>query len=232
MSTWSPGQALASSDLHSEVATALRDFYSFLARLPWLEPSDILEPPPQGWPSINSDNFAPLHKSSAVIDLLKHIPYLRMDGSFERYTLIDCWEIPDTSQRENNFPDWVVALTYGKVHGQYIMLDTTDGTALSYSVQALHDPVYEADDPRAWRNECANPGSMARLSDILNEWKHDYEQLNLIGQTNGNGPLHEESSGDAYKKVRALMLAHGWPNTFDRENCRKAMLEQDQERSK
>jgi hypothetical protein len=70
---------------------------------------------------------------------------------------------------------------------------------MSYQVQALHDPVFEADDPRAWRNECANPGSTARLSDILNEWKDDYAQLRLIGQTNGNGPLHAETSGEEYK---------------------------------
>jgi hypothetical protein len=147
MSTSFSRQALATSALRTEVATALRDFYGFLARLPWLEPSDILEPPAQGWPNISNDNFAPLHKNSAVIELLKHLPYLRMDGSFERYALawstypcdyrrdyfqkvepgIDCWEIPDTSQRDYNFPEWVVPLTYGKVHGQYIMLDTTDG---------------------------------------------------------------------------------------------------------
>jgi hypothetical protein len=147
MSTSFSGQALATSDLQTEVATALRDFYNFLARLPWLEPSDILEPPAQGWPNITSDNFAPLHKNNAVIELLRHLPYLRMDGPFERYTLvwstypcdyrrdyfhevkpgIDCWEIPDTTGRDYHFPEWVVPLTYGKVHGQYIMLDTTDG---------------------------------------------------------------------------------------------------------
>jgi hypothetical protein len=140
-------QALATSDLQTEVVTALQTFYSFLARLPWLEPSDILEPPADGWPNISCDNFAPLGKNRTVIDLLKHLPYLRMDGPFERYTLIwstypcdyrrdyfqvvapgiDCWEIPDTSERDQNFPEWVVPLTYGKVHGQYIMLDTTDG---------------------------------------------------------------------------------------------------------
>ncbi|KAF2022762.1 hypothetical protein EK21DRAFT_82465 [Setomelanomma holmii] len=238
MSTSFSSQALATSDLQTEVATALRDFYSFLARLPWLEPSDVLEPPAQGWPNISSDNFAPLHKNSAVIKLLKHLPYLRMDGPFETCTLvwstypcdyrrdyfqkvmpgINCWEIPDTSQRDYSFPDWVVPLTYGKVHGQYVMLDTTD--------------VFEADDPRAWRNECANPGSTARLSDILNEWKDDYAQLRLIGQTNGNGPVHAETSGEEYKELRALMLSHGWPNNFDRETCRNAMLERDQERLK
>jgi hypothetical protein len=39
----------------------------------------------------------------------------------------NCWEVPDTIERDHNFPEWVVPLMYGKVHGQYIMLDTTDG---------------------------------------------------------------------------------------------------------
>ena len=246
MSTSFSNQVLAASDLQTEVATALLDFYNFLARLPWLEPSDILEPPARGWPNISSDNFAPLHKNDTVIELLKHLPYLRMDGPFERNTLawstypcdyrrdyfqkvepgINCWEIPDTSERDYDFPEWVVALTYGKVHGQYIMLDTTDGiynqplaeacfpavpsmtdlsfvlqlgTAMRYQVQTLYNPVFGADDPRAWRNECASPGSTARLSDILNEWKNDYAQLHLIGQTNGRGPVHADGSGDEYK---------------------------------
>jgi hypothetical protein len=148
MSSPSSDQALSTSDLQTEVVTALRDFYDFLAKLPWLEPDDVLEPPEQGWPNINTDNFGAFHKNNAVIDLLKHLPYIRMDGPSNEYTLvwsthpcdyrrdyfqtvgpsIDCWEIPDTTEREFAFPEWVIPLTYGKVHGQYIMLDTTDGT--------------------------------------------------------------------------------------------------------
>lgn len=73
-----------------------------------------------------------------------------------------------------------------------------------YQPLTTYDHIFEADDPRAWRNECANPGSTARLSDILNEWKDDYAQLRLIGQTNGRGPLHDETTGKDYEdyKVR------------------------------
>lgn len=152
MSPSSSSQLLETVDMQTEVTTALRDFYNFLARLPWLEPSDVLEPPTGGWPNINRNNFASLHKSDAVIELLKHLPYVRMDGvsgrySNERYSLvwsthpidyrrdyfqnigpeINCWEVPDTRERDFHFPEWVVALAYGKLNGVYIMLDTTDG---------------------------------------------------------------------------------------------------------
>jgi hypothetical protein len=70
---------------------------------------------------------------------------------------------------------------------------------MRYQVQTLYDPVFNPDDPRAWRNECANPGSTTRLSDILNEWKNEYAQLQLIGQVNGNEPVHAESSSEEYE---------------------------------
>lgn len=147
MSTLSGNTNLTPTDLQAEVATALQDFYNFLALLPWLDPSDILTPPAGGWPNINEANFAPLHKTDTVIQLLKHIPYLRMGDSDDKNPLvwqtfpcdyqrdyfqkvqsaIDYWEIPNTSERGFEFPEWVVPLTYGKVNGQYIMLDTSDG---------------------------------------------------------------------------------------------------------
>jgi hypothetical protein len=87
MSVSFSNQVLAASNFQTEVATTLLDFYNFLALLPWLKPSDILEPPARGWPNISSDNFAPLHKNNTVIKLLKHLPYLRMDGPFKRNIL-------------------------------------------------------------------------------------------------------------------------------------------------
>jgi hypothetical protein len=134
-------------DLRIEVTTALRDFYRFLTKLPWFEPDDLLEPPEHGWPNINSDNFAEFHKSSRVIELLRHLPYVRMDGPSKEYKLawstypcdyrrdyfqqfnlgLGCWEIPDTTERDFQFPEWVIPVTYGKVNGLFVMLDTMDG---------------------------------------------------------------------------------------------------------
>ncbi len=84
--------------------------------------------------------------SDRVIELLKCLPYIRMDGPndiyefamntypcvyrrdyFRKVPASCAWEIPDTTERENNFPNWVVPLTYGKVVWNTYMLDTTDG---------------------------------------------------------------------------------------------------------
>jgi hypothetical protein len=57
-----------------------------------------------------------------------------------------------------------------------------------------------------------NAGSTARLGDILNDWKDDYVQLRLIGQTNGRGPLHDEATGEDYEdyKVRIDFRPFQW----------------------
>jgi hypothetical protein len=147
MSTTPQSELSPILDLRTEVATALRDFYKFLIKLPWFEPDDLLEPPEHGWPNINADNFAEFHMSSTVIKLLRHLPYVRMDDPSKEYKIawstypcdyrrnyfqevksnINCWEIPDTAERNFRFPEWVIPLTYGKVNGLYIMLDTSDG---------------------------------------------------------------------------------------------------------
>ena len=101
MSAPSSSQALEISDLQEEVAAALREFYTFLAKLPWLEPDDVLEPPEQGWPNINNENFGPFHKNSAVLQLLKHLPYIRMDGPRNEYKL--AWSTYPCDYRRNYF---------------------------------------------------------------------------------------------------------------------------------
>lgn len=71
---------------------------------------------------------------------------------------------------------------------------------MSYEPQILHDPVFEADDPRAWRNECANPGSTARLSNILDEWKEEYASLRWIGLAGLSQPrIRTEFDGAQYE---------------------------------
>jgi hypothetical protein len=121
---------------------------------------------------------------------------------------------------------------------------------MRYEVNWLYDPAYKADDPRAWRNECENPGSTARLSDIINEWKKDYVDLWYIGQpTVYESRLHVKSSDEDFKvrslcscntaqilticqELRELMLRYGWPDNFDREGCKDAILEWGEERTR
>jgi hypothetical protein len=80
------------------------------------------------------------------------------------------------------------------------------GTAMRYEAQVLRDPIFEDNDPKAWRNQCANPGSTARLGDILNAWKDEYAQLYLIGLPSVYEPkLYTDNYGEEYR-VRQIYL--------------------------
>lgn len=48
--------------------------------MPFVEPEDILYPPPSGWPNITPSRFAPMRKNDTVIDLLAHLPYIANQG--------------------------------------------------------------------------------------------------------------------------------------------------------
>lgn len=112
------------------------DYYQFLTKMPFLEPSDILYPPPEGWPQITKERLA--KKSDEVIELLRHLPYV--DSRRE------VWQImPDSrpcdyvnkhpkdykpyTPGDFEFPPWVINLTFGGRYGKSLF-DTTDGMAL------------------------------------------------------------------------------------------------------
>ncbi|CAI7642876.1 unnamed protein product [Penicillium pancosmium] len=49
---------------------AVTDLYEFLTTLPFIEPTDILYPPPEGWPHITRENeaFASPKKTDETLD--------------------------------------------------------------------------------------------------------------------------------------------------------------------
>lgn len=61
-----------------ELAAELLSYYEFLTTM--YLPEDCLKRPPKGgWPSVTAERLAFLGKTDAVIDLLKHIPYISQD---------------------------------------------------------------------------------------------------------------------------------------------------------
>ena len=59
-----------------EVVSELTSFYEFLVSM-YLSPDALRRPPPGGWPDITVERLAFLGKNESVINLLKHIPYIR-----------------------------------------------------------------------------------------------------------------------------------------------------------
>ncbi|KAK6834142.1 hypothetical protein PG989_002999 [Apiospora arundinis] len=57
---------------------AVRGFYQFLSKF-YLPESSIIEPPEGGWPQITQESIGYLEKTDEVIELLRHLPYIRDD---------------------------------------------------------------------------------------------------------------------------------------------------------
>ncbi|KAL2210412.1 hypothetical protein CC79DRAFT_1365805 [Sarocladium strictum] len=61
---------------HEEAVQAVRGYYTFLTNM-YLDSARIAEPPTEdGWPNITSERCRTFGKTTEVIDLLKHLPYI------------------------------------------------------------------------------------------------------------------------------------------------------------
>ncbi|KAH6658132.1 hypothetical protein BKA67DRAFT_656353 [Truncatella angustata] len=196
----------------SEIVSNLEAFYAFLPHVP---SSAVCRAPPGGWPSITAEILREhgIHKTTAVVDLLRHLPYIdgihpwiapeafpcdyRILGhEFGRET--PGW-VSDVQHGEGNvrlpdgspggtekWPPWVVQLTTGTDReGSCYMLDTTDGTVTQYCVVGyLYEPTYDKEDPRAWRDRICGADT-ATLTDQVKYWRREYREMRLLGVPDG-----------------------------------------------
>lgn len=143
-----PDPRLKSPSTYNREVTiaAVTAFYESLTTLLFVEPTDILHPPPEGWPHITQENeaFASLGKTDEVIELLRHLPYL--DSRREKwlvrpetracdYVNQEPSHYQDAIPKDAGIPPWVINLTDSGRNGYSLMFDTSDGmnlrTALS-----------------------------------------------------------------------------------------------------
>ena len=68
----------------SDVAVALSAFYEQVVRFPHLDDSALKTPPSAGWETVDSAALRELGKSEAVIELLRHLPYLEATGEYDK----------------------------------------------------------------------------------------------------------------------------------------------------
>ncbi|TGO70289.1 hypothetical protein BOTNAR_0002g00740 [Botryotinia narcissicola] len=245
------GQVLAYKP--ESIIAAIETYYKALSKLPYVEESDIFSPPTSGWPNITESNFAPLEKTNAVIDLLKHLPYLRNPDKEKGYAIafgtfpidytaapfrepIDIQEAknfkPDLAWPEDAVKSWVIPLTMSEDNywGNWWLLDTTDGTVTDWahnnSTEA--DVDYAPDDPRSWRNTC---GETKTLEDLLAEWRNKFESLHWVAFADPTGrekvwndeDIQRGEDTEHCEKLQAIIRKHGWPEDFKRQECKAAL---------
>jgi hypothetical protein len=135
---------------------AIRSYYAFLAaKLGAIRPSCIIEPPVGGWPNITTASLAPLEKTDEVVDLLRHLPYIKRDSTSEwnekiapdtdafRYGGADVMPSNGTASDmwppgAGEIPAHVAVLTMGARYGSWLLLDTVEGQSVLPSIFTLY----------------------------------------------------------------------------------------------
>ena len=82
-----PSPSPSHSYSRSEIITAVQDFYSLLIKLPYIFPDALVSPPAEGWSSVNTMELRSRGKTEEVIELLRHLPYLRAPASRRRWMI-------------------------------------------------------------------------------------------------------------------------------------------------
>ncbi|OAQ75719.1 hypothetical protein VFPBJ_09692 [Purpureocillium lilacinum] len=65
-----------------ECIALIHDYYNFLIKM-YADESAFIWPPPDGWPTITAASLRGLGKSNDVIELLRHIPYRRVNTEIQ-----------------------------------------------------------------------------------------------------------------------------------------------------
>ena len=60
-----------------EIIAAIQEFYELLIKLPYIAPNALVLPPKEGWSGVNAEELRRRGKTEEVIELLRHLPYLR-----------------------------------------------------------------------------------------------------------------------------------------------------------
>ncbi|KAH0009669.1 hypothetical protein KCU78_g10618, partial [Aureobasidium melanogenum] len=220
---------------------AVRKYYHFLANdLGAIPRNCIVEPPEEGWPTITQDSLAGLEKTEAVIELLRHLPYIEPSEDYNTQvafgtSAIDYREIGEYKVAEGKgsqfipagneeFPPDVVVLTdEGEdYYGSLLLLDTKKVTATDYQPQAprmkgVPDPETT---PEIWRYSETLP-----VADLLALWEQKFRSLEWTANpfnVEGGIMLRHDHATD---EVRQIYRDHGWPDNFCREECHNALRE-------
>lgn len=125
---------------------AVRQYYTFLSDDLGAIPSEcVVDAPEGGWPEISQSSLAGLEKTDAVIELLRHLPYINTSNNHNTqiafstsaidYRAIGNYKVP-RGQRSRflpagneEFPPHVVVLTEEgeDYHGSLLLLDSENG---------------------------------------------------------------------------------------------------------
>jgi hypothetical protein len=182
-----------------EAVAAVLKLYQEILRHPYLDNSALIVPPPIGW-----DNIAIEGKNETVVDLLRHLPYLRPETDFEQLiieyeTIPICYPGNETDEGIYPLPAYCVYLTESLDDlGTSLILDTNEGTIteFTHSDSYLTLPWDEYDvmpDAEKWKGHYTAP-----ITEFLDAWTRRYK--NLVWMLVPN-PRRQPTTGRFYSRA-------------------------------
>lgn len=117
------------------LAQAVRQFYQAATKPPYIDADAILEPPPDGWPGVNAEILRARGRSDRVIELLRHLPYLRQPSQAGRRWMLSPTTLAidyssgevygeDMEQRQPTPPYCIWLTAHAGRDGTDLLLDT------------------------------------------------------------------------------------------------------------
>ncbi|KAJ8127572.1 hypothetical protein O1611_g6065 [Lasiodiplodia mahajangana] len=183
---------------HNESIKCIQDFYREILRHPYLNEDALVTAPTNGWDITNVPE-----KNETVIDLLRHLPYMRSGNQYRR--LLIHWETIPICYCDNAHFQEIYALPSHCVYltqsvdreGTNLILDTADGTITEYSHVGYHITVpneeYEALlEAERWRVHRTTP-----VTEFFEAWRRKFERLVWMLVPN---PIGQPATGRFYSR--------------------------------
>ncbi|CAN9173773.1 unnamed protein product [Alternaria alternata] len=226
------------------VVNCIKRHYDLLVRMAYLDPDEVLCPPPEGWSDeqLAVDALQKWKRSERVIDLLRHMPYLSKSiatfGMYEVYIeteaciylrnhgwMKDKYKNPHKHIMpfEQDSPAGFIPLSMGNAAIVW-MIDTDEGIIWPMGPFIVTQGVPE-DQP--WR-ACAKPRD---IQEYFDELYTEIETLVTVpvpmskdGWRRWNDILSYRDRDGA--QVQRLLKEHGWPESLRKEEYLKALEEE------
>ncbi|CAK4033422.1 Hypothetical predicted protein [Lecanosticta acicola] len=207
-----------------QVVRELTSLYELLVRM-YLPDDAIRYPPPGGWPHIDGKRFAFMEKAETVIDLMRHIPYIRQErhlDAFLVYPGVICNDYSgnhfEQSATKHKDPGLFEPMEDHKLSPSHIAIGRPSVSDDGYFIFInTKDGSVRRDDFVVGIHE-----TFADVTELCKSMKEEFLALRCIPMDtetidgdSGRFPLHESTAEvkDAYQR-------HGWPSaTFQKAQC-------------
>ena len=218
------------SDVHNRIITTIHDFCKFMTEL-YVPDDAVLVPPEGGWPDITKESFSRLGKADEVIEVLRHLTYLRQAG--EAYEILPGsamanWRHPaivsdikdgepdhmlvGTSLQEETPPD-VIGLMQGGRHCHMIMLDCSDATIYEHGTidgGTVYPGWFEGDYPSIEAFFGSIKEKFIKMEQLP---KGEFEVVKAMG----------ERDTRLLEALKEAYTSYGWPDDLHKERCAEAV---------